>query len=105
MSRWLRNVLANWSEDDQSALRQMTTGKTVSERIGAFNRTTINQSKFLLAAGAPFFVLLIARELLGLSGWLLWTLVTVAAIWFVLVGGMMLVGMFRVAARASDRRE
>src|SRR5256885_6314519 len=74
MSR-LWNLLASWSNDDQSALRQMTKGKTVGERVAALNRTTVNQSKFLLLAAAPFCLVLIVRKLSGSSGWFWWVVV------------------------------
>ena len=103
MNSWLRSILVRWSNDDRSALRQMTNGKTVGERTAAFNRTTINQSKFLLLAAAPFCLVLVARELSGSSGWFWWVLFTAAAIWFVIIAGVMFVGMFRVVANSDSR--
>ena len=98
----LRERLASLSGDDQSALRAFAFGKTTDERGAGLNRMTVNQSKFLLSAIAPIFLLLVVRELTGLSGWVWWMLVGAAAIWFLLPVSVMLVGLFRAVRNGQD---
>lgn len=86
----------SWSDDDQSGLRP----KTLGDRIAASNRTLAGRLTFLLAAVTPGYFLLVV----GSSGQSRWVLFVAAAMWFVLIMGMMLFGMARVSRGRIDRR-
>lgn len=61
--------------------------------------------KFLLAAAAPFFVLIGIGAVTSLPGWARWLLFGAAALWFLFVIGLMFVALAVLLGRSSGARD
>lgn len=100
----LRKLLIRWSNQQESALSQMTQRSTAAQRLGAFSKSERIDAKLFLLALAPFLPVMFSDQL-GWSRGLLWHVwFWLSAIWAVAIVVTGLVAYFRAIRRSLSRK-
>jgi hypothetical protein len=97
-------LLARWSIQQETALRQMTERKTAVNRIAGFAKSERLDAKFFLLALAPFVPVMVSDKLGWSRGalWHLWFWISV--IWAITIVGIGFASYWRAFRRSLRRK-
>lgn len=103
--KMVKGLIARWSVEQETALRQIDKRKTLRGRLAAFGQSEHVERKFYLLALAPYLPLLVSdqvgwpRETIW-HGWF-W----ISSIWAAIIVGINLVAFWRGLWGSSHRKE
>jgi hypothetical protein len=94
-------ALKRWSQEQETALLQMTQRKTASARLDGFSKSKRVEAKFLLLGMAPMAPLAVS-DALGLARGTFWNVwFWVSVIWLTLVVIVAFAAIWRAVRRAQ----
>ena len=100
----ITKLLDRWSVQQETALGQMTGGKTAWHRIAGFAKSERLDAKFFLLAVAPFVPVMVSDELGWSRGvlWHVWSCLSV--IWALAVFGVGFASYWRTFRKSVRRK-
>lgn len=101
---WLKKLLSRWSRQQETALSQLTEGRTASRRIGSYAKSERIEAKFFLLALAPFGPVM-ASDQMGWTRsdlWHAWFWLSV--VWAVAIVGVGFATLLRAFRRSLHRK-
>lgn len=100
----LSKLLRRWSNQQESALHQLSERKAVGHRIAGISKSERLDAKFLLLALAPFAPVLVSDQI-GLERGILWhAWFWISATWAVVIIGIALASYWRALRRSMRRK-
>lgn len=103
--KMLKELIARWSLEQETAVRQTDERKTLRGRLAAFGQSEHVEAKFYLLALAPYLPLLVSDQVGWPRGTIWHRWFWLSSIWAAMMVGLNLLSFWRGLWGSSHRKE